>query len=176
VLDVGGVVLGGAWGIRLSGALAYHVRYHILFTRVCWLRRRGPGTLSAQDRVDARPRDGHRPSFPAKSARSRLSKAQSSNVSRCQGSSISILAPSSFPIGPLRPLSKGLDKSVIMVSIAAWRSAPARGSFGAWTRRHAQGQVQRARGGVLNRRLASRSASAKRNLLVFFGGYGESGT
>jgi len=27
-----------------------------------------------------------------------------------------------------------------------------------------------ARGGVLNRRLASRSASAKRNLLAFFGG------
>ena len=27
MLDVGGVVLGGAWGIRLSGALAYHVRY-----------------------------------------------------------------------------------------------------------------------------------------------------
>jgi len=35
VLDVGGVVLGGAWGIRLSGALACHVRYRFLLYSVC---------------------------------------------------------------------------------------------------------------------------------------------
>lgn len=36
-----------------------------------------------------------------------------------------------------------------------------------------QGQVRRARGGGLNRRSASRSASAERNLLTFFQGFGE---
>ena len=72
-----------------------------------------------------------------------------------------MLSPSSFQIEPLRPLSKGpplgLNGSVLM-SIAAWQSALARGSSGAWTRGQGQEQVRRVRGGILNRRSAFHSA------------------